>query len=55
MPTMVVFNLEIGGYCGIGSVSCGDGLKWLLLVNTELNCAFTVLALSAGVSFKIPF
>ena len=26
MP-VVIFNLEIEGYCGIGSASCGVGLR----------------------------
>ena len=37
MPSVVVFNLEIGGYYRIGSASCGGGCKGLSLVNTELN------------------
>ena len=37
MPSMVIFNLDIGGYCRIGSVSCGGEFKGLSLVNTELN------------------
>ena len=55
MPTVVTLNLEIRGYCHIGSASCGGGFKGLSLVNTELNCAFRILALSRGVSFMIPF
>ena len=37
MPSVVIFNLEIGGYCRIGSASCWGGFKGLSLVNTELN------------------
>ena len=37
MHSVVIFNLEIGGYCRIGSASCGGGFKGLSLVNTELN------------------
>ena len=33
MPSVVIFNLEIGGYCHIGSASCGGGFKGLSLVN----------------------
>ena len=37
MPSVVIINLEIGGYCRIGSASCGGGFKGLSLVKTELN------------------
>ena len=37
MPSVVIFNLEIGGYCRIGSASCGGVFNELSLVNTELN------------------
>ena len=36
MPSVVIFNFEIGGYCCIGSASCGVDLRGSL-VNTELN------------------
>ena len=55
MPSVATFSLEIGGYCLIGSASGGGGFKGLSFVSTELNCAFRILALSRGVSFKIPF
>ena len=55
MPSVAIFNLGIGGYCCIGSASCGGGFKGLSLVNTELNCVFRILALSRGVSFKNKF
>ena len=45
MPSVAIF---IGGYCRIGSPSCGGGFKGLSLVNRELNCAFRILALSGG-------
>ena len=37
MPSVVIFNLEIGAYCRIGSASCGSVFMGLSLVNTELN------------------
>ena len=37
MPSVVIFNLEIGGYCRIGSASCERGFKGLSLMNTQLN------------------
>ena len=55
MPSVVIFNLEMRGYWGIGSASCVGEFKGLSLVNTGLNWAFRILALSRKVSFKIPF
>ena len=37
MPSVVIYNLENGGYFRIWSASCGGGFKGLSLVNTELN------------------
>ena len=37
MPSVVMFNLEIGGYCRVGLSSCGGGFKGLSLLNTEMN------------------
>ena len=37
MPSVVIFNLEIGRYYRIGSASCRGIFKGLSLVNTELN------------------
>ena len=34
MPSVVVFNLEIGGYCRIVSALCVGVFKGLSLVNT---------------------
>ena len=37
MLSVVIFNLEIGGYCRIGSASCGGVFKGLSLVNSTAS------------------
>ena len=46
MPSVVILNLKIGGYWSIGAASRRGEFKGLLLVITELNCAFRIMALS---------
>ena len=53
MPSVATFNLEIGGYCRIGSASCGGGFKGLSLVKTAELCVYDP-GFVQGVSFKIP-
>ena len=43
MPSVAIFNLEIRGYCCMGSASCGVDFKGFSLVNTELKYAFRIL------------
>ena len=38
VASLATFNLEIGGYCRIGSASCGGGFKELSLVNRAELC-----------------